>query len=239
MSTPAPQYSPLDKADVEGGAATTAKPPEEVEYVDPELKENGGPYSFKKAIGQVTVRLPTTDPLLAIAMLYGFLPWLVPAAFAVWYACTRRFIPLYGICIAAGCALLNEGILKPLVKDPRPALTANRYKTSSGKPSEKVKYGMPSGHVFNACALMVWLLLEISVRGDADYPIPMTWLIVVSVVMVPVPWARWYNSDHSLAQCGVSLVLGLIVGSATFYLRVTKFPHHVAPWKAPHHHDKD
>merc|ERR1719486_1331051 len=141
-------------------------------------------------------------------MLYGFLPWAVPIAFAVWYACTMQFIPLYGICIAAFCAILNEGILKPLVKDPRPALTANRYKTPSGRPSEKVKYGMPSGHVFNGCALMVWLLL-------------------VSVIMVPVPWARWYNSDHTAAQCGVSLILGAIFGSVSFYLRITKFPHHV------------
>ena len=28
---------------------------------------------------QVTVRLPPTDPLLVVAMIYGFLPWLVPA----------------------------------------------------------------------------------------------------------------------------------------------------------------
>merc|ERR1719171_1070042 len=105
-------------------------------------------------------------------MLYGFLPWLVPAAFAIWYACTRQFIPMYGISIAAGCALLNEGILKPLVKDPRPELTANRYKTKDGKPSQKVKYGMPSGHVFNACGLMVWLLLEIAFRGTAENHIP-------------------------------------------------------------------
>jgi hypothetical protein len=229
-----PQYQPLDK-DVEGGSK--ALPPEEVEYKDPELKENGGQYTVKITIGQVTVRLPPTDPLLVVAMIYGFLPWLVPAAFAVWYASTARFIPLYGICIAAACALVNEGILKPLIKDPRPALTANRYKTPSGRPSEKVKYGMPSGHVFNACALMVWLLLEIGLRGDAHYPIPLAWFLVVSVIMVPVPWARWYNSDHTAAQCGVSLILGLIVGSASFYIRITKFPHHYAPWKEVQMHD--
>jgi hypothetical protein len=232
-----PEYTALDgKADVEAGKS--GLPPEEVEYKDPELKENGGPYTFKKAIGQVTVRFPATDPLLIVAILYGFLPWLVPAAFAVWYACTQQLIPLYAIIIAAVCAIVNEGILKPLVKDPRPALTANRYKTKEGKPSEKVKYGMPSGHVFNSTALMVWLLLEIGTRGRPPWNQD-KWFIVVSIIMVPVPWARWYNSDHTLAQCGVSLILGTVVGATSFYVRITKFPHHYAPWKAFSKHDHD
>ena len=64
----------------------TGLPPEEVEYKDPELIENGGDYRYKAAIGQVTIRLPVADPLLIVAMFYGFLPWLVPVGFAVWWA---------------------------------------------------------------------------------------------------------------------------------------------------------
>ena len=110
-------------------------------------------------------------------------------------------------------------------------LSLFRYKTPSGKPSEKVKYGMPSGHVLNASALMVWLLLEISLRGDEDYAPP--WFITVSIIMVPVPWARWYNSDHTSAQCAVSLALGTVVGASAYFFRIYNLPPSDAPWKGP------
>merc|ERR1712014_328082 len=110
-------------------------------------------------------------------------------------------------------------MLKPLFKQPRPTRTANKHADGS------IKHGMPSGHVFNATALMVWLLCELAgwVAGDVSSPSQARtwawWAFAILVLMGPVPWARWYNYDHTVGQCAASLVLGSIVGVIAFTIR--------------------
>ena len=41
-------------------------------------------------------------------------------------AIERRFIAFYGLAVSAVVTLLNEAVLKPIVKDPRPKGSANR-----------------------------------------------------------------------------------------------------------------
>jgi len=193
-------------------------------YYDDELVENGGPYRWKKAIGQVTVRWPLKPDFLAmnwIALIYGFLPWIIPISFGVHWIITRKFIMLYGVCVAIVPMVLNEAILKPIIKDPRPRQTANRHKDGS------IKYGMPSGHVLNSTTIMVWALLEVICDGPGlhgqNEELTIEWVSLVLVLMAPVAWARWYNLDHTWKQCLVSLVLGLFFGALAFYLRVKFF----------------
>merc|ERR1719265_2685384 len=117
-------------------------------------------------------------------------------------------------------ALINEAMLKPILGQPRPAETG--HLDAEGKP----KNGMPSGHVLNATSIMVYSLLEVAFRGPGLHEheqATITWLVVIFLLMAPVPWARWFNFDHTFAQTMVSLVIGTIVGCIAFYLRVQYF----------------
>jgi len=196
------------------------------EDVDEELVENGGRYTKKMAVGQVTIRLPLNpNPLNIIAILYGFLPWLVPLSMVIYFLITWHFIVLYGLCINIFASILNEAILKPILKQPRPKQTANR------KPDGSIKPGMPSGHVFNASAIMVWALMEVYFQGpglEEHAKLSYYWIGAIALLMGPVPWARWYNYDHTAMQCLVGGILGTATGIGAFYLRVHFFP---GPWK--------
>eukprot|EP00440_Ansanella_granifera_P053328 gb/GFBE01057808.1/.p1 GENE.gb/GFBE01057808.1/~~gb/GFBE01057808.1/.p1 ORF type:complete len:273 (+),score=52.24 gb/GFBE01057808.1/:1-819(+) len=194
---------------------------------DPELKKNNGKYDSKKAILQVTWRFPVDpNPLNIIALIYGYLPFLVPVLFFIDVVVERRFLPFYGLVVSAIVTVLNEVILKPIVKDPRPDGSANRQQNKeTGK--WEMKPGMPSGHVLNASTTMVWCLLEVSLRGPGfdDHPfLTYRLLFIILLLMAPVPWARIYNQDHSVAQCVVAGMIGIGAGVAAYFIRAQYFP---------------
>lgn len=220
MSTDDPKYKPVDYKIPQGGFPPTQDSKDNV--------HPWGPYEYKKAYGQVTIRFPINkSPLNLIALSYGFLPWLIPILFTVYGIATWHFLPLYGVAMSLVCALINEGILKPVLKQPRPADTAHRDK--EGNPKD----GMPSGHVLNATTIMVWAALEVALKGPGmaeGQQLTINWLVIIFALMAPVPWARWFNFDHTLNQTLVSLVLGTIVGATAFYLRVHYFSNPWKPW---------
>jgi len=196
---------------------------------DPELEKNGGKFTSKKAILQVTWRFPLDrDPLNIIALLYGYLPFIIPFTFFVYLIVTRKFIAFYGLVISAFVTVLNEVVLKPILKQPRPSHSANK-KFNEKTEKWEMKPGMPSGHVLNASVTLVWCLLEVTLRGPgfgaADSPV-ITWelILLILVSMAPVPWARIYNGDHSLNQCLVAGSMGLVFGIAAYFIRVSFFP---------------
>jgi len=200
------------------------------EYYDPELEENGGPYKRKLCIGQVTFRFPVKDPLMYVALAYGIIPWGFSLYLLVWYLTTYRFMALYGLTVMLAASLTNELVLKPLLKQPRPANTGNRYKTKSGKPSKRIKPGMPSGHTCTSTAATLWMVLEIAFQGDAEDAVKMQWLIFALICLVPTPWARWYNEDHTAAQCAAGVAEGALFALGGFYIRAVYYPHQSAPW---------
>lgn len=135
-------------------------------------------------------------------------------------------MPIYGIVISLVTSLANEVIFKPIVNDPRPLVSANRHQDHDGR--WVMKPGMPSGHVLNASCIMVWALLEVSLRGpgfsEEKSFLTSSWIVAIVILMAPVPWARIYNGDHSEKQCLVAGILGLFFGVAAFYIRQTYFP---------------
>lgn len=203
---------------------------------DPELEKNGGPYQKKYAFLQVTFRLPLDGPGHFCVLVYGFLPFVVPATFLIHWLIHRHFLGLYGFLVSIVTSLLNELVFKPIVKDPRPVESANKFKD----PSDgvwKMKPGMPSGHVLNATTIMVWALLEIAFKGPGYHKHMYTtleWLAFILVLMAPVPWARWKNKDHTLKQCLVAGALGVLAGIGAFLLRTMYFSQVWKPWPMEH-----
>lgn len=188
---------------------------------DPELRKNGGRYTVKFAVLQVTVRLPEYNPISIIAVMYGFLPFGLALSVPVLYAVTGRFVYLYAMCLSFVGILLSEAVLKPLLKDPRPPESANRY--SDGR----LKYGMPSGHSLNVAATMAWSALEIAYRTELQEQ----WLYAVLICCLPVPWARVWNKDHTLGQVIVGSGFGLCIGVAGYLIRIEYYQNHWFPWQ--------
>mmetsp|Transcript_45146 Transcript_45146/g.55285 ORF Transcript_45146/g.55285 Transcript_45146/m.55285 type:complete len:327 (+) Transcript_45146:59-1039(+) len=195
---------------------------------DPELIKNGGRFEKKKAILQVTWRFPVDfkDPFNIIALIYGYLPFVIPLVFFIDVVAEHRFIAFYALAVSGVVTLINEAILKEILKQPRPKGSANRKFNEKTKKWE-MKPGMPSGHVLNATTTMVWCLLEVGLRGPGfdDHPLLTgKLLLLILLCMAPVPWARIYNQDHSLAQCTVAGVLGVFAGSVAYWVRYSYFP---------------
>lgn len=197
----------------------TWTPEEQQKYRDGTLKS-------KWAFGQVSIRLPLDGPVAFIAIVYGYLPFIIPGWWAIWLiysACVGHpaFFPLAGLVIAGSFALVNEAITKKLCKKLLPAEITSR-------PAESVcKHpGMPSGHVMNAYTLMVWCLLECAL----DEVVHPEWLVAIALVMAPVPWARVYNMDHTPLQVAVSMAVASIMGCIAYIIRKRHFPHHRQPW---------
>lgn len=186
-----------------------------------------GTLTSKWGIGQVSIRLPIRSPLQFVAILYGYLPFIIPIWWLIWTTSTwakcgsPRFYPTFGLCIAAGFALVNETVTKKICRKLLPADITSR------PPEAVCKHpGMPSGHVMNAYTLMVWTLIEVA----WDYQIHLDYLLILLVVMGPVPWARVYNNDHTRRQVQVSMAAAVIMGSVAFGIRFLCFPHHRGLW---------
>jgi hypothetical protein len=186
-----------------------------------------GALTSKWGIGQVSIRLPVQGPLQLIAIMYGYLPFIIPIWWFIWTVSTwakcgsPRFYPAFGLCIAAGFALVNETITKKLCrKFLDPAITSRPPEAVCKHP------GMPSGHVMNAYTLMVWTLAEVC----WDFEVHIDHMCVLLLVMGPVPWARVYNKDHTWLQAQVSMVVALVMGLLAWGLRMHFFPHHRGDW---------
>mmetsp|Transcript_1241 Transcript_1241/g.3027 ORF Transcript_1241/g.3027 Transcript_1241/m.3027 type:complete len:257 (+) Transcript_1241:115-885(+) len=200
----AAETSPLLSPVAQVGS-TSAATEEQTSY-DPELAANGGPVAEKFAVGQVTVRLPLNWgilPMLALAL--SFLPWIFPFFLVMDILVTQRLLSIIALGLVGLCALISEVLLKPYFDSARPSTSACR------KPDGTLLPGMPSGHVLNSQTLLVFYLSEVS------YMMSEPWAPVVAVVLIllmpGVPWARWYNGDHTFNQVAVSAFLGTIIGT--------------------------
>lgn len=171
----------------------------------------------KMNIGSVTVRWPLKlEVLPLLALFFSFLPWLAPAFMVLFVGYTHTLACM----VVLGLMVVSTGVaefcLKPLLNEPRPATSAVRYDDGRLKP------GMPSAHVLNSQSVTSWLILE------AIYSLPSAWsaltLPAAILVMLAVPWARWYNGDHTLKQCLASVFLGTALGALTFALHMCYYP---------------
>jgi len=184
--------------------------------IDAKTKANKGYKGYH--ILQVTIRsnLSTLD---IVALVWCFLPFIVPGALAMWWISSPSMFPLYGLILSGVCVVFNEGMLKNWFKQPRPPQSAAN------------SYGFPSGHVLNAFSLMVWMFLETAIPADLFVPINTRVVYSSLFLFAPVPWARYHNGDHSLQQVVWSCFLGGVIGTAAFVLRRLCFPFFEHPWE--------
>lgn len=186
-----------------------------------------GDLRCKWGIGQVTIRLPVSSATDGVAIAYGFLPFIIPLWWAVdviWsFSLTGscHVFPLFGLCLSATLALVNEALIKQACK-------SLLDKFSIQRPAESVckQAGMPSGHALNAFTLMFWTLLEV-LTDRIFYP---EWVLVILFVLGPVPWARVYNGDHTWLQVRASVCVAFFTGIFAFCIRRAYFPNITEPW---------
>eukprot|EP00933_Yihiella_yeosuensis_P014206 TRINITY_DN12819_c0_g1_i2.p1 TRINITY_DN12819_c0_g1~~TRINITY_DN12819_c0_g1_i2.p1 ORF type:complete len:233 (+),score=27.91 TRINITY_DN12819_c0_g1_i2:225-923(+) len=181
-------------------------------------------YEDAFAVGQVTIRLPLDFRFLPLmALLISFIPWGIPLLFATDAVITRRFLSEYAIAMMIASSIISEVLLKPILKEPRPSTTAVR--DASGK----VLPGMPSGHVLMSQSLLTLYTLQ----AAQDFSQKWVEVLTLCLMMPAMPWARWYNGDHSAKQVNVTFVLATAMGALAFLILVCAIP---ASWKdSPHH----
>jgi len=200
----------------------TWTPEEQEQFANGELREKWGCL-------QVSIRMPVRSCLTVIAILYGYLPFIIPIWWLIWVVATwiqlgvPRFFPLFGLCIAIVFGIVNETVTKQICKRVLPESITSR------PPEAVCKHpGMPSGHVMNAYTLMIWILLECLTSSKGVFHAE--WLVIIILFMGPVPWARVYNRDHTVKQVTASAIISLFMGSAAFLIRRNFFPHHANLW---------
>ena len=141
---------------------------------------------------QVTI-WPNRSLAGQLSLTYSLLPILAyPWLLLLWAVSTGSFQPVMALLSAVAAVVTNEWTLKPWIKEPRPAMCPI-----------KNSYGMPSGH-----SLFSGLLLAYLWNFKSDY----SSRFLLATALLPVPWARWHNCDHSDRQVVVGWTLGVCTG---------------------------
>ncbi|EER07150.1 5 transmembrane domain protein, putative [Perkinsus marinus ATCC 50983] len=217
-------YAPLEVVDLE--AAPEGRP---MGLEDTVLRGKEHPdnlnYRSVFALGQVTIRIPA-PPLLTLAELIGFIPWIVPATLTILMLTTRRAVYIYACVVLLITSFVNEGLFKRLFGQARPPQSA-----CEGP-------GMPSGHCITSGVLCTWFFLEstalfLSSGGASTSGNVQEMLIRILIILVvfgPVPWARWYTWDHTVEQVLVGSLCGLFLGCLAFAFRIEYIPNMEFVW---------
>ncbi|KAF4718508.1 hypothetical protein FOZ63_033581, partial [Perkinsus olseni] len=212
------KYSPLE-LDLEAGDRRTQTSLRGKEHPD-NLN-----YRSVFELGQVTIRVPA-PPLMAVAEGFGFIPWIVPGILMILMLTTRRAVYIYACAVLLITSFLNEGLFKRLFNQPRPPQSA-----CEGP-------GMPSGHCITSGVLCTWFLLESATLFLTNGGIGTTGnlqqllirILITLLLFGPVPWARWYNLDHTFQQVLVGSLCGLFLGCLAFAFRVEYLPNMQFVW---------
>eukprot|EP00931_Biecheleriopsis_adriatica_P091034 TRINITY_DN64944_c0_g1_i1.p1 TRINITY_DN64944_c0_g1~~TRINITY_DN64944_c0_g1_i1.p1 ORF type:complete len:214 (+),score=41.77 TRINITY_DN64944_c0_g1_i1:126-767(+) len=153
------------------------------------------------AVGQVTVRLPLDlQPLPLLALFLSFLPWAIPVLLLADVVLQRRMTSAYVLGVVLLTSVITECMLKPFIGEPRPATSACRSEDG------KLLPGMPSGHVM-VCQSALTFFLCMALHEQEAFTV-----VALALAMPSMPWARWYNGDHSMKQVIVTFILATIFG---------------------------
>eukprot|EP00922_Rhytidocystis_sp_ex-Travisia-forbesii_P038792 GHVS01057805.1.p1 GENE.GHVS01057805.1~~GHVS01057805.1.p1 ORF type:complete len:379 (-),score=94.34 GHVS01057805.1:700-1836(-) len=159
---------------------------------------------------------------LLLALFYSFMPYIVvniSLVLIILCSTTIAYSLIYMLCMCCLVAFLSEGILKKILKHPRPV--------HSSVPS----FGMPSGHSAISITALVWWLLELREVDGGPWRLFAEvgqWARIglacfFVILFLPVPWGRYWLRDHSFSQCLVGGCLGVVCGVIGYAIRVSFF----------------
>jgi len=152
--------------------------------------------------------VPNYDFLSLLMAFYSYIPIVLFPCLFFWFVYKRTTPPLLAMSIFLFAVLFNEGILKPIIRQPRPVGSC------------ACSYGMPSGHSDLAFLFMTWVVLE------CVFPLNLEWGLrrrvfysaLVVALGAPIPYSRVYLLYHTPEQVGVGLSEGIVLGVVYFLL---------------------
>ncbi|GMF12108.1 unnamed protein product [Phytophthora lilii] len=150
-----------------------------------------------------------------VCTVYSMVPYLVLITIIVEALLrSRRYTRVFAILLPIILTVLNTVILVKLLGDcdecPRPAGSC------------LVSNGLPSGHATNAIGLWIWIVLEAIVgvgQRVRHWSVGRKAVVVffATLVMVPVPYSRYFLGDHTALQVAVGSADGLVLGVTYFF----------------------
>ncbi|CRG98475.1 PAP2-like protein, putative [Plasmodium relictum] len=147
----------------------------------------------------------TNDLLLVLAIVYGYVPLFLIFLSILGFFITYNKILLYFNLIIPTQIILNELILKNIIKIRRPYNSALE------------SYGMPSGHSSFSFSFITFILLHLTESNKDKWNIVAS--ILVLITLFPIPWSRFYIEDHTLSQVIVGCIIGIILGYLFFLIK--------------------
>ncbi len=158
------------------------------------------------ALPGLDVTLPEKLGVISgINVLYSIVPWAAALVLIVAAVYHRRTTLVAGVILLAIMIVLNEAVLKNILKQPRPS------KSCVSSP------GMPSSHSVLSLGFVVFIALEMFFHQWQFSRLTKLQIFIGSVfLLVPVPASRVGLHDHSPVQVGVGILVGAIVAAAFF-----------------------
>lgn len=150
----------------------------------------------------------TTVDLVATAMImWSLVPYLAFVVLIAAVLLLRSTAALSPMLLFLTIVILNEGIIKRVMRSPRPA----------GSCMYGLSYGMPSGHSASSIGLLTYQLLELLCdRPSLSLHIKCSACVLLIFFLAPVPASRVYLQDHSSGQAAAGAVTGVLVGAGWF-----------------------
>jgi len=158
-------------------------------------------------VADVLICLPDYSFVTLLMAFYSYIPMLLFLSLIAWLIISKTTRPLLGIVGYIVAVILNEAILKNIFRQARPAGTC------------ALSYGMPSGHSAISFMFLTWVILECVMcifRWDLNRKVAYSSLALI--LFVPVPYSRIYLLYHTVAQVGVGMSIGFIMGVCYFVL---------------------
>eukprot|EP01132_Coremiostelium_polycephalum_P011220 gene11220-13745_t len=158
---------------------------------------------------------------MVIMAIYSYVPVVVFLVLFGWYIWRRSIVPLVVLISLGICLLLNEAILKNIIKQKRPIESC------------ACSYGMPSGHSLISTFLLFWIIFEflydpLVLNSKLSKKQRYVYIGIAIVCFSVVPYSRVYLKYHTVEQIIVGSCLGFVISILVFlFLRLFlmhKFP---------------
>ena len=161
------------------------------------------------ALPGLDVTVPdNADALDGIAVFYSLIPWILAVVLLIGCIVKRTILAMCTVFLGATMIIINEGIVKRIVRQPRPAGSCLH------------SLGMPSSHSMISVGFCCWLWLECAFhkRDVPFFPGKAILVVVSGILLLPVPASRVRLQDHSELQVGVGSAEGIFFALLWFLL---------------------